>query len=463
MEPIAENTGATMAEEDRATFVSKLISRMRHVYKRWAAKLGGALFDQLLFSGSNFFLNILLARWMTPEQYGAFAIAYAWFLMPENLYEAILIEPMNVFGAGKYVKQFKQYLGFIYVGHIGTSLIAALALGIGALFAYFYDSAIIAFTLAGAALASPLLLTRWLTRFPFYVLSKPHLSAFGGLIYLIVATIGYFFLHEMGWLNGPTAIIMMGVAGFVGSIFQTWRFLKPDLRFRHLELDPREVAKTHWDYGKWSMSTRVMNWIPSNVYTLLMPIFLSLAGSAALRTINNLVLPMAVAISALTSILMPSFVRAYDRGGVPALKQMMRNAVLLYAVLTGGYTLAIVLFGQPAIHILFEGKYDEYVTLPILIALGLNPLIAGIAAIIDVALRSMNNVRLSFFGKIIPTIFTLTGGVFLLAVGGLLGSYIATIIANSATIVILWWYFVRTTREVEAAEAAAMEADLDAE
>jgi hypothetical protein len=41
----------------------------------WFKKGSLAVLDQGLFSGANFIVNILLARWLAPEEYGAFAVA----------------------------------------------------------------------------------------------------------------------------------------------------------------------------------------------------------------------------------------------------------------------------------------------------------------------------------------------------------------------------------------------------
>jgi hypothetical protein len=40
----------------------------------WAKKAGLAVLDQGLFTGSHFIINVLLARWLEPAQYGAFAV-----------------------------------------------------------------------------------------------------------------------------------------------------------------------------------------------------------------------------------------------------------------------------------------------------------------------------------------------------------------------------------------------------
>ena len=47
----------------------------------WAGRLSLAVVDQGLISGSNFALGIVLARWMAPAEYGAYALAFSIFLL----------------------------------------------------------------------------------------------------------------------------------------------------------------------------------------------------------------------------------------------------------------------------------------------------------------------------------------------------------------------------------------------
>ena len=60
----------------------------------WVTKGGLAILDQALFAGANFLVNIFLARWLTPTEYGAFALAYSIFLLLGAFHTAILTEPM---------------------------------------------------------------------------------------------------------------------------------------------------------------------------------------------------------------------------------------------------------------------------------------------------------------------------------------------------------------------------------
>jgi len=78
--------------------------------RSWSMRGGMAILDQGLSSGSNFILNILLARWLAPADYGAFAVVFAVFLFLSGFHNALLLEPMSVLGPGRYPDQIETYL-----------------------------------------------------------------------------------------------------------------------------------------------------------------------------------------------------------------------------------------------------------------------------------------------------------------------------------------------------------------
>src|SRR5258707_15848662 len=68
----------------------------------WARKVATAISDQGLIAGSNFTLSIVLARWLEPAHYGAYALAYSLYLLLNSFNQALLQEPLNVLGPSLY-------------------------------------------------------------------------------------------------------------------------------------------------------------------------------------------------------------------------------------------------------------------------------------------------------------------------------------------------------------------------
>ena len=107
------------------------VSLMRIGKKRlisWALKGGLALLDQGLFAGSNFVASILLARWLSPQEYGAYAVAFAVFLLLLVPYQALVLEPMLVFGGSAYRNSIRSYVKSLLVVHCAMGLAIVIAL-----------------------------------------------------------------------------------------------------------------------------------------------------------------------------------------------------------------------------------------------------------------------------------------------------------------------------------------------
>ena len=89
-----------MLQAERQTGESKL-EESAALLGRWQTPALISLADQAVFSGSMLLVNILLARWTSPEEFGAFAVLFAVFLIFAGFHNALIVEPMSVFGARK--------------------------------------------------------------------------------------------------------------------------------------------------------------------------------------------------------------------------------------------------------------------------------------------------------------------------------------------------------------------------
>lgn len=122
----------------------------------WIHKGGFAILDQELISGSNFLVSILLARWLVPEQYGAYAVAFGIFVLLSLVYQSLVLEPMAVFGGSSYRDCLRGYLRSLLWIHIAISLAIGIVFGASALVAkQFTHSSVLAGALAGVTFASP--------------------------------------------------------------------------------------------------------------------------------------------------------------------------------------------------------------------------------------------------------------------------------------------------------------------
>lgn len=431
------------------------LSTFIHRHGGWASKISGALVDQSVFAGSNFVINIMLARFMPVEAYGAFVVVYTWFLLAQNLYDAFLTEPMAIIGSGKYINSLKAYFGYTFVGHVIIALVLAGLLGIAAVIASVFDSEIVAHTMLAAAVCCPLLLTRWLTRQPFYIVGQPQFSTIGGLIYFAASMAGVFALEHFHMLTPVSAMLVLGVASILSSVLLSVVFIKPSFDFNATPLSRADVIKDHWDYGKWSSGSKIATWLPTNLYYVVLPLLVSLGASAALRAMSMVLMPINMGLSAALGILLPMFSRTYITSGREGLKRQLRVVLIGFVTVSTVYCLVFAVFGQQMISILYDGQFDSYVTFPILLTMGMVPILTSVNIVLDAALRVTGGIKQSFLSTLLPGLLVITLGVWLLSQYGILGANIGSVVIGIVGTLILVMFFRRSgkLRMGETAEA----------
>jgi len=139
----------------------------------WLVKSAFAIGEQGMIAGSNFLLNVLVARWLTPEEYGGYAVAFAIYILFISFYQALVLEPMSVLSASLDEQRFRAYLGSMLrvQGRLSGVLIAFLMLVVLGVFTI-HGHNYLAWTLIALLLSLPPILLFFFLRvvlLPIYV------------------------------------------------------------------------------------------------------------------------------------------------------------------------------------------------------------------------------------------------------------------------------------------------------
>lgn len=355
--------------------------------------------DQGFFAGASFLINIILARWLSLGEYGFFAVIYAIFILFARLHSAILIEPMSIFGRGKYAEDLSEYLGLVIYWHCGIfgGLAFLLLLTAGLLWwAGFSVFANGAFCLA---IITPFVLLMWLMRQAFYVKGQIHLAASGGALYMVLSLIGMWGIYKFGFLSHITAIVVMGLAGLLVSI---WSYLLLRPQWLSNNLTPALVMNDCWSYGKWAIGVGVLIWFTNNIYFIALPWTAGFEEGGAFRALLNLLLPFQHMTLALSSILLPLMAGKFWKTGIKDVNKLLKISALVVVPCGLLYSLVIIAYSKPLVRMLYAGKYDEYAGN---IWLGaLLPVLWGGLILSVTSLRAMNLPKKVFWGFLLFSI-----------------------------------------------------------
>ena len=341
--------------------------------KRWGPKGGLAVLDQGFFSGSNFILNILLARWLDASEYGAYSITFALFLFVTGIHNSLILEPMAVLGPANHGNHRSEYLLNQFALHLAVTLFAGLLLALvgGLLFATSRASSVIGQSILGLGLFLPMIMLIWLVRRIFYVIQNPAGSLFSSAVYVIFLLGGSWLIHDR--VTEPPLYYWFGILGIAGLIsglipLLLWRSLLTNTP-HNPKFVSMEVFSEHWTFGKWVMSATVFNFIATQIQIFAVATILSLDAAGAWRAAQNFILPMMQIITAIVTLALPSMASNFGRGELEWLKRKGLMVTILLFLLSVIYTSILVVFASPINRLFYVDKFVFTISLISMIGL----------------------------------------------------------------------------------------------
>jgi O-antigen/teichoic acid export membrane protein len=371
----------TIQSATRVTFTSTKL-------RVWGIRSGLSLLDQGLNSGAGFGVNLLLARWMPAEVYGAFAVAFAVFVFVSGFHSVLLLEPMSVMGPSRHGERLPGYFRAQVAVHVVlVGALSAAAILAGAVLWRIAPGSPLVGAVLGAGLTLPLLLLLWLARRMCYVVQRPSIAVTGSALYLVFVTAGLFALGHLGWLGPFTAFLLMGCGSLAAAGLLLWRL-------RLIKSEPGAepgvswsvALRENWAYGRWLVGSMVLYSISSQTQTFLVAAFLGLGAAGILRAMQIPSLVMMQVTTAAGLLVLPAFSYDFGRGQVERLRHKAMLVSASLAVGTVSFAVILGLLAGRTEHLLFGGKYAAYAWL--MPVLALIPVCAGFSMGYSMGMRA---------------------------------------------------------------------------
>jgi O-antigen/teichoic acid export membrane protein len=408
--------------------------------RRLSSQAVWAVMDQALFAGSNLAINVLLARWLPGEEYGAFVTAYTGLLLVQIAHASLLIEPMLIFGADKHHASFSHYFEVLRQYHWRLMLVVSSGLSVVAMAIALAFDILVGEAVAGLAVTAPFILLSWLARRACYSASQPRLAALGGVVNMTVVVAGILLLTSLDVLTVLSAQLLVG-----GAALATTVCLVPRLsRLTSTPLAPtarRAVWSDHWRYARWSGATGACTWFHTFIYYLVLPSWGGLAASGGLKALMNLITPILHSDGALVTMLLPQFVRSHRIAG--RLRRLVTVTASVFVVEAVVYWVLLAVFGDRVAMWLYGGAYrfDRSA----LLLVGAIPLFSSLVTILGNALRAREQPDGVFWATMAAVIVAGTAGVGAVAWAGLDGAVAGMVGSSIVQVVVLLWLLSRPT------------------
>jgi O-antigen/teichoic acid export membrane protein len=397
----------------------------------WLSKGLWAVTDQALFALTNFTVSVLLARWLTPSDFGAFAVAFSVLLLMGTVHTALLTEPMLVLGPSRYQERTAAYLRRLSTLHFAlTSVMGVVLLLVVGVVTLLEPQFTAAATLAALAVATPAILLLWLVRRACYIESRPRPAAAASLVYALLVPAGMLLLTQVGMLTAASGLLTLGLASLLVGWWLTLRLIRSTSEPIAQSPAP-DVMRAHWSYGKWALGFGLLSWVPPNAVVLALPLWHSLEDAGTLRVATTLMLPVLHVHGALGPLLMPALVRARFSGQLGSTARLAR---VLFLSLSIGYAPVVLIFGSRLAQLLFGTQYSiDGATLWLLAAI---PVVTAVSTVAGAVLRALERLDWVLWTYVAATAATLLVGLPLIFHYGVDGA-LASLLLSAATTAIV--------------------------
>jgi O-antigen/teichoic acid export membrane protein len=325
-----------------------------------------AAIDQGVISLSNFLATIILARNVSPTDLGVYGVGFIALRLVRSFQEGLLVQPLNVFGAGMDPLEFKRYLTSTTLFQVALAGASALIVAVGGW----------VLTALGNDVAGPALFSLWFA-FLWWQLQEHIRRAlytrglvFNAVLNTILANI--LRLGIMLWwasqgrlngIGGLDAIAWGSLGALIPGLWSTRSYWTRDWA------DLKETWRRNWGFGRWMLGGALANWVAVEFYPVLTAGMISFAAAGAYRALQNLVAPVHLLLRATDTFLTPRAAKLFDQDGAHALGRTLRLIYWIAGLPILGVLGIALLFPRPLLHFFYGETYLAYSSSMALMAL----------------------------------------------------------------------------------------------
>ncbi len=314
-------------------------------------------FDQGIISLSNFLAAIILARQISPTEFGVYGVGFLLLHLVRAVQEGVTVQPLSALGAVMDPLEFKPYFSGTWILQLTLAVMTAALAAVGGWL----------LTILGNDTAGPALFVLWFAfliwqpqeyvRRAFYTRGNVRLAVLNTALASSIR-IGILLLwayrDQLSGAAGIDAIAWGALGALLLGIWQARRYWTRNWS------PLREIWRQNWAFGRWILGGTLANWIAMELYPILAAGMISFAAAGAFRALQNLVAPVHVLLRAIDTFLTPRAARLYHQAGYRGLDRTLKLTYLFAGVAVIGTLLIAVIFPDALLRLLYGEVYLEY-------------------------------------------------------------------------------------------------------
>ena len=399
------------------------------------------LLDQVVVSGGNFLLAIILIRLLGLETYGLFAMLWLGLLFVLSLHQAFITKPMMTLAIEKTESERIDYFKNLWqIQLVGFLIIGSAIIGIFQL--PFSFPAWMVYVSYMVVLTSLYLLQDYLKKTFFIDKKYTTPLLMDALLYsiLFIGLLLLWFTNKIT-LENTLGVLLLAYGVSVVTGWMTTR--SPATRNSLTRNSQLATLKTHYHFSSWLLGTSILQWLSGNFFLVAAASILGTTAVGAVRMAQNLVGLCNVLFLAMENIVPAEAAQHFLKNGYNGLTGYLKTS----SKQAGSFIVAILLGMSIAtpwlIPLLYGSEYVDYsyvvwgyCLLYVFVFLGY-PL--------RYYFRTLHTTKPIFIAYILGGGFSLIAAFPLVKMGGLMGFLFGLIVSQILTLV-FYYFYIRVTK-----------------
>lgn len=397
--------------------------------------------DNALISATNFVMMVLLARVLSPRDFGLYALAYTALIFINGMQSAIVTQPHTMLGSPLSGQEFARYttntMWSQVILSIATGLVMVLFGIIATQLEWGFGSLLYACAPATAAWQMQEFLRRVLyTRSNVAQVFINDLISYGGQFALVIL------LWKLGNLTIITAFAALTVTSVFGVLIGVWQIRAHLCGFPAWE-QFRTTTVSNWNFGKWLLGSNLATWTSGRIYPILAAGIISVAATGAMKAVQTILGPMNVLTFAMDPLFGPKSAQARATQGIAGLRVMVGRMQLFMLCTVGTYCLLVSIFAGPILERVYGSQYAGYAWL--LVIMAINYSFTAFRQPLSIALAALGETNALFRVRLASTAANLTVGLAAVYVFGFPGIGVGILLNGLVLQLVTWHYYLQFT------------------
>jgi O-antigen/teichoic acid export membrane protein len=394
----------------------------------------GVVFDQGLYSLTNFLTGVLLARTLMKEEYGIYVLALSLIITIMGIQRAVITVPYTVYSQKHSEEELNVYTGSVFIHQI---ILLLITIAFSLLFSkYFFLKEEIPsntlFMLITFSIAAVGVLLRDFVR--SYLLAKLAVrqSVIMGVSVNIVQLLILALLYASNSLTIHSAFFIVGGCSIIPSLYFFLRTSQIRVQTSRIFNDFNNNLKL----GKWILGSTIISTLASQSYPWLLVFFADKSAVAILGVTLSLANIFGPLLQGINSYIFPKMAHSRQNDTPSEVIKIMKKAVILLSIIFGLWIICGALFGNHLLALIYSSKYAGYGS--VLIIVILSSFISAVTGPLNSALDALERADISFKSLIAGLIVTVSVGIILTYQWGLYGAVIGMLLSNLTNCLLRW-------------------------